>query len=60
MEILETILAVLVLVLTVELWFPIALVFGFLKLVTSFSIFLAWDAFKSVPMWIWDFVHSLF
>jgi hypothetical protein len=56
----ETIIAVIVLILTVELWLPLAFVFGFIKLVTSFSLAMAWIAMKSVPIWIWDFVHSVF
>ena len=55
-----TILAVIVLILTFELWVPLAFIFGVIKLVTAFSLSAAWEAFKSVPIWIWDFVHSVF
>ena len=55
-----TILAVIVLILTFELWVPLAFIFSVIKLVATFSLSAAWEAFKSVPIWIWDFVHSAF
>ena len=56
----DTILALIVVVLSVEIWLPLAVIFGFLKFVVTFSITEGWIAFKSVPLWIWDFVHGLF
>lgn len=53
-------LAIIVLILAVELWVPLAFIFGIIKLVTTVSLSAAWEAFKSVPIWIWDFVHSAF
>lgn len=53
-----TVLAVIVLILTFELWVPLAFIFGAIKLVATFSLSAAWEAFKSVPIWVWDFVHS--
>lgn len=52
--------AIIVLIITIELWFPLALLFGSLKLILTLSLSAAWVAFKSVPIWIWDFVHNLF
>lgn len=51
-------LAVIVLILAFELWVPLAFIFGAIKLVATFSLSAAWEASKSVPIWIWDFVHS--
>lgn len=51
-------LAVIVLILAFELWLPLAFIFGAIKLVATFSPSAAWEAFKSVPIWIWEFVHS--
>ncbi|WP_370285095.1 hypothetical protein [Pseudooceanicola nanhaiensis] len=51
-----TVFAFLVVLLTCELWIPLAFLFGAIELVTTFSIGAAWDAFASVPVWIWDFV----
>ena len=53
-----TILAGFVLLFAFELWVPLAFIFGAIKLVTTFSLSMAWGATKSVPIWIWDFVHS--
>lgn len=53
-----TILAVIVLILAFEAWVPLAFIFGTIKLVTTFSLSAAWEAFKSVPVWIWDVVHK--
>jgi hypothetical protein len=53
-----TFLAVVLLVMTIELWLPLAFIFGAIKLMTSFSLAESWLAFKGVPLWIWDFVHS--
>ena len=53
-----TIVCVLVIILTSELWVPLAFVFGAIKLVTTFSLAAAWAALKSVPIWIWDFTNS--
>ena len=53
-----TILAWIVLILAAEAWVPLAFIFGAIKLATTFSLSAAWEAFKSVPIWIWDFVHS--
>lgn len=55
-----TVAALLLLLVTFEIWLPLAFIFAAIKLVTSFSIGAAWQAFKSVPLWIWDFVHNLF
>lgn len=55
----ETIVAIIVLILSSELWIPLAILFGFLKLIFSFSLIAAWDSGVSVPIWIWDFVHNL-
>lgn len=52
--------AIIILIITIELWFPIALIFGFLKFLLTLSFSAGWVAFKSVPIWIWDFVHNLF
>lgn len=51
-------LAVIVLILTFEFWLPLAFVFGAIRLVATFSHSAAWEAFKGVPVWIWEFVHS--
>jgi hypothetical protein len=51
-------LAVVLLVMTIELWLPLAFIFGAIKLVISFSLGEAWLAFKGVPLWIWDFVQA--
>jgi len=56
----DTFIAVIILILVSEIWIPLALLVGFLKLVVSFSISAAWLAAISVPIWIWGFVHSLF
>lgn len=52
------VLAVIVLILASELWLPLAFLFGAIKLVTTFSLGVAWAAFKSVPIFIWDFIHT--
>lgn len=54
----DTALAIVVLILSFELWLPLAFLFGIIRLVTALSINAAWEAFKSVPIWIWDFVHA--
>ena len=48
--------AVVILVLSIELWLPLAFLFGGIKLLATFSIIAAWEAFRSVPTWIWDFI----
>lgn len=53
-----TIAAIVVLLVTMELWVPLAFLFGVIKLFATLSISEAWEAWKSVPIWIWDFVHS--
>lgn len=55
-----TFLAVVVLMLTAELWMPLAVIFGVIKLLATFSISAAWEATKSVPIWVWDFAQSAF
>ncbi len=52
------ILTIIAMILLFEIWLPLAFIFGFIKLVTSFSLVAAWEAFKSVPVWIWDFINS--
>jgi hypothetical protein len=54
------ILAIIVLIITSQLWIPLAFLLGFLKLIFTFSLSAAWIAFKSLPILIWDFVHELF
>ena len=54
------ILAIIVLIITSQFWIPLAFLLGILKLIFTFSFSAAWIAFKSVPIWIWDFVHELF
>ena len=56
----DTIIAIIIMVLAVELWLPLAAIFGLLKFAFTFSVTESWIAFKSVPLWIWDFVHGLF
>lgn len=51
-------LAIIVLVLAFEVWLPLAFIFGTIKLLVTFSLSAAWEAFKSVPIWIWEYVHS--
>jgi hypothetical protein len=53
-----TVLAVIVVVLTFELWVPLAFIFSAIKLLATFSLSAAWNAFKSVPVWIWDFTYA--
>jgi hypothetical protein len=53
-----TALAVIVMVLTVQLWVALAFVFGAVKFLATFSLSAAWAAFKSVPVWIWDFTYT--
>lgn len=53
-----TILAVIFLMASSEVWVPLAFLFAVIKLVTTFSLTAAWEAFKSVPIWIWDFIHA--
>jgi hypothetical protein len=53
------IIALAISVITVELWLPIAGLFGVIKLIVTFSISQGWEAFKSVPMWVWDTSYSL-
>lgn len=55
---LVTVVAVVVLILALELWIPLAFIFGAVKLVTTLSLSAAWEAMKSVPTWIWDFIHT--
>ena len=59
-SVVATIIGVLVLILSAELWGPLAFIFAVIKLVATFSFIVAWEAFKSVPIWIWDFTLSLF
>lgn len=56
----DTLIALIVVVLSIEIWLPLAAIFGFLKFIVTFSVAEGWFAFKSVPLWIWDFVHNLF
>ena len=56
----ETILAVALLILASELWIPLAFCFGVIKFLFTFSLSAAWVAAKSVPFWIWGFAHDLF
>ena len=53
------IIAVVIIVITVELWLPIAGLFGLIKLIVTFSISQAWEAFKAVPVWVWDTSYSI-
>ena len=53
------IVAVIIIVITIELWLPIAGLFGLIKFIVSFSISQAWEAFKAVPIWVWDMSYSL-
>lgn len=53
------IIALAISVITVELWLPIAGLFGVVKLIVTFSISQAWEAFKAVPIWVWDTSYSL-
>jgi hypothetical protein len=55
---LATVAAVAVLILALELWVPLAFLFGAIKLVATLSLSAAWGATKSVPIWIWDFIHA--
>jgi hypothetical protein len=54
-----TFLAIVVLIVTFELWLPLAFLFGAIRLLATFSVGSAWEAMKSVPMWVWDFTHSV-
>jgi hypothetical protein len=49
--------AIFVILASFEIWLPVAGLFFLLKLVTSFSLSAAWEAFVSVPMWIWYLFH---
>lgn len=55
---LVTVVAVVVLIIASEVWVPLAFLFGAIKLVTTLSLSAAWEAMKSAPIWIWDFVHT--
>lgn len=52
------IISIIALILLFEIWLPLAFIFGLIKLATSFSLGAAWEAFKSVPVWIWDFINT--
>jgi hypothetical protein len=56
----DTFIAVVILLLTSEIWVPLAVLWGFANLVFTLSIGATWMAAKSIPLWIWDFVHSWF
>jgi hypothetical protein len=51
--------AIIIIVLTVEMWLPIAVIMGILKLIFTLSLSLAWEAFKAVPIWVWDTTYSV-
>ena len=55
----DTIVALILLAVTIEVWFPVATIWGIIKLIFTFSISAGWEAFKSVPLWIWSFVNNL-
>ena len=57
---LETLLAIFLLIIASELWVPLAFLLALFKLIFSLSLSAAWDEFASVPIWIWEFAHSLF
>ena len=54
------IISLIILLVTIQIWGPIATLYGIFKLLFTLSISAAWEAWKSVPGWIWDFVHSVF
>jgi hypothetical protein len=51
--------AIVIIVLTVEMWLPIAAIMGILKLIVTFSLSQGWEAFKAVPFWVWDTTYSI-
>ena len=53
------IVAIIIIVLTVELWLPIAAIMAVLRLIFTFSLNQAWEAFKAVPVWVWDTTYSV-
>ena len=52
------IVSIIALIFLLEIWLPLAFIFALIKLVTTFSLVAAWEAFKSVPVWIWDFINA--
>ena len=52
-------LALVIIVITLEMWLPIAGLLAFFKLVVTFSVSQAWITFKSVPIWVWDTSYSI-
>lgn len=55
---LVTAVSVIVLIIASELWVPLSFLFGAITLATTLSLSATWEAMKSVPFWIWDFVHT--